>query len=149
MRRGWLLVLLTELAACGPTVDVPDIQRLQREVVETEQSFARTMAERDHAAFVSFLSSEAVFFAGDMPLRGAQAVADAWSRYFEGDLAPFSWAPETVEVLASGMLALSSGSVRDADGTLIGTFNSIWRRDPDGRWRIVFDKGCGAACDCR
>ena len=52
-----------------------------------------------------------------------------------------------IEVLASGTLALSSGAVRDPAGKRIGTFNSIWRRESDGRWRVVFDKGC-PACDC-
>ncbi len=41
----------------------------------------------------------------------------------------------------SGRLALSSGQVRAASGEVIGRFNSIWRRDPDGQWRVVFDKG--------
>ncbi|HZV90436.1 MAG TPA: hypothetical protein VFF34_00365, partial [Candidatus Nitrosocosmicus sp.] len=55
---------------------------------------------------------------------------------------PFSWEPETVEVLPSGTLALTSGPVHDPKGTLIGTFSTIWRLEPDGRWRVVFDKGC-------
>jgi hypothetical protein len=25
-------------------------------------------------------------------------------------------------------------------------FQSVWRLDPDGRWRVVFDKGCDV-CD--
>jgi ketosteroid isomerase-like protein len=63
-------------------------------------------------------------------------------RYFEGGAAPFSWAPETVEVLHSGDLAFSSGPVRNPAGERVGTFNSVWRRERDGRWQIVFDKGC-------
>lgn len=61
--------------------------------------------------------------------------------------APFSWDPETVVVLASGTLALSSGPVRNPAGERVGAFNSVWRRQADGRWRIVFDKGC-PPCDC-
>jgi ketosteroid isomerase-like protein len=44
-------------------------------------------------------------------------------------------------------LALSSGPVRDASGRRVGTFNSVWRREGDGRWRVVFDKGC-RVCEC-
>jgi ketosteroid isomerase-like protein len=51
-------------------------------------------------------------------------------------------------VLASGTLALSSGPVYDPDGKRAGTFNSTWRKEADGRWRVVFDKGC-PPCDCR
>src|SRR5215813_8466824 len=72
-------------------------------VIEAERGFAATMARRDHAAFVTFLSEEAVFFTNrdDQPLRGRKAVADRWKRFFEGPDAPFSWEPTTVEVLDS------------------------------------------------
>jgi ketosteroid isomerase-like protein len=134
--------LLAALAFAGCSSASPQASTagLRQQVVETERAFARTMATRDRAAFVSFLSKEAVFFSGPGPLRGAEAVAEWWKRYFEGPAAPFSWEPEEVEVLDSGTLALSSGPVRDPAGNLVGTFTSIWRLE-DGRWRIVFDKG--------
>lgn len=124
-------------------------EALEREVMETERAFARTMVERDHAAFVGFLADEAVFFAGDRPLRGRQEVAEAWKPFYDGPDAPFSWTPEQVEVLASGTLALSTGPVHDPGGRLVGRFTSIWRREAPGTWRIVFDKGCEVcqACD--
>ena len=119
----------------------------QAEVRARERAFAKTMADRDHAAFVSFLADETVFI-GESPLRGKKAVADAWKKLFEGPKAPFAWEPDTAEVLDSGSLAMTSGPVLDAEGKRIGTFNSIWRRDTDGQWRIVFDKGC-PPCNCK
>ena len=115
---------------------------LQAQVRSAERAFAKTMADRDHAAFTSFLADEAIFFGGAAPLRGKAAVAAGWKPYFEGPQAPFSWDPEVVEVLDSGTLALSSGPVKDPQGQVVGIFNSIWRRETDGRWRVVFDKGC-------
>jgi ketosteroid isomerase-like protein len=106
------------------------------------------MAERDHRAFLSFLSKEAVFLSGPTPLRGKAAIGAAWKRYYEKPKAPFSWEPGQVQVLDSGTLALSTGPVRDRHGKLIGTFTSIWRLEAPGTWRIVFDKGnaaCGSA----
>jgi len=124
----------------------PDLARLQQQVEDTERAFAQTMADRDHDAFTSFLSGEAIFFAGEAPLRGSQQVADAWKPYFQDPAAPFSWEPETVVVLDSGTLALSSGPVYDPSGKQIATFNSIWRLEPGGKWQIIFDKG-SRVCD--
>ena len=114
---------------------------LTLQVREAERAFAATMAARDFAAFGTFIADEAVFFGGPQPARGKTAVLAAWKGFFDGPAAPFSWEPETVEVLDSGTLALSSGPVRNPQGQQTATFNSIWRRDADGRWRVVFDKG--------
>ena len=125
---------------CSSVTPRPTPDELRRQVADTERAFAKTMADRDHAAFAGFLAKEAVFFTGEKPLRGAEAVASWWKRYYEGPDAPFSWEPEKVEVLDSGTLALSTGPVRDPAGNVVATFTSIWRREA-GRWRIVFDKG--------
>lgn len=122
----------------------------KEQVFETERAFAATMAKRDHAAFTAFLSEETVFFGdaeGKRVNRGKQAVAAAWKRYFEGPDAPFSWEPVAAEVLDSGGLALSTGPVKDPKGELIGTFSSIWRKERNGQWKIIFDKGCDV-CKC-
>ncbi len=136
-----MLVGCATISMPGGPAERPDVSAAQRQVADTERAFARTMAARDHKAFGSFLSQEAVFFSGEKPLRGAQQVADWWKRYYEGPDAPFSWEPEEVEVLDSGTLALSSGPVRDPKGALIATFTSVWRLEDAGKWRIIFDKG--------
>jgi ketosteroid isomerase-like protein len=138
---------LTFLAAARPAAaQRPDLDSLAQQVRESERAFAATMAARDLRAFGTFVSAEALFY-GRTVLRGRDAVVAGWTRFFQGTAAPFSWEPATVEVLESGTLALSSGPVRDPAGRPIGTFNSIWRREADGRWRVVFDKGCDV-CTC-
>ena len=112
------------------------------DVFAAERAFAKTMRDRDHGAFQQFLSKEAVFINNREALRGPARVAEGWKPFFEGPAAPFSWEPDLVEVLDSGTLALSSGPVMGPDGARVGTFNSVWRKEPDGRWRVVFDKGC-------
>lgn len=120
---------------------------LAQQVRDTETAFAATMAKRDLPAFASFLADDAVFFGSKDILRGKTAVVDGWRALYQGEKAPFSWKPETVEVLDSGTLAHSSGPILDPNGIQVGTFNSIWRRETDGSWKVVFDKGC-EACRC-
>jgi ketosteroid isomerase-like protein len=134
-------------AGCASVTPPADLRSARDQVMATERAFAQTMAARDHAAFTRFLSADAVFFSGPTPLRGKQAVADYWARFYTGAAAPFSWEPKDVEVLDSGELALSSGPVHDASGKQIATFTSIWRREAPATWRIVFDKG-NPVCQC-
>lgn len=132
------------VARQGPAAETRDESAAR--VRAREQAFAKTMADRDHAAFAGFVSEEAVFV-GRTVKRGRREVAEGWKPYFEGARAPFSWQPETVEVLDSGTLALSRGPVFDEQGKRTGTFTSTWRREADGEWRVVLDSGC-PPCAC-
>ena len=149
MTRAILLVLAAALLPAPlPAQGAPAaLTALTRQVFAAESSFAATMAARDSVAFARFIAPDAVFFGEKAVLRGKPAVVERWSRFFTGSAAPFSWRPEQVEVLDSGTLALSTGPVHDPGGKRIGTFSSIWRREADGSWRVVFDKGC-PVCDC-
>lgn len=145
MRNRFWLALLLGFVAFPQAAQTPDA--LREQVRKAETQFAKAMADRDHAAFAAHVAEDAVFFGSASVQRGKAAVVAAWRPLFEGKQPPFSWAPEQVEVLASGGLAHSSGPVRDPAGKQIGTFSSIWRREPNGGWRVVFDKGC-SVCDC-
>ncbi len=148
-RKAAVLIPLAALAAgCaspgGETRDGHEVKRSEAnahdQVVATERAFAKTMADRDFAAFKTFLSSEAIFFNANTVQHGPQAIERVWKPYFSGATAPFSWAPDNVEVLPSGKLALSTGPVF-VDGKQVARYNSVWRLENGNSWRIVFDKG--------
>jgi ketosteroid isomerase-like protein len=145
--------MLTRVAATVPVVSalsgsetlaqpaVP-LARRQQDLLAAERAFAKAMADRDHVAFGRFIAEEGVFFGQARVMRGRAEVVAGWHRYFEGPQAPFSWEPERGEVLDSGSLGMTSGPVRDPQGKRVGTFNTTWRLEPDGKWRVVFDIGC-------
>ena len=136
---AWLLV-------CAPAAAAQDLEAAAAKVRAREVAFAKTMADRDHAAFAAFVSEEAVFL-GRTVQRGRAAVAAGWKAYFDAPKAPFAWAPDRVEVISSGGLAVSTGPVFDPSGRRTGTFTSTWRLEKDGEWRIVLDSGC-PPCAC-
>jgi uncharacterized protein (TIGR02246 family) len=146
IRRLLLPMCCLVLAACAslPAPPMADPAALERQVAAAETAFAQSMADRDLEAFASHIAEDAIFVNGRQPLRGKAAILADWKKYFEGP-APFSWKPETVVVLEDGSLAQTKGPVFDPAGKPILEFRSTWRREPDGRWRVVFDDG---ACRC-
>jgi ketosteroid isomerase-like protein len=146
LRLAALSLLAVLAAGCStlpaPPISAADRATLVRQVTEAETAFAKTMADRDHAGFVSFLAEDTVFFSGTEPLRGKAAVAAFWKRFYEAPKAPFSWKPGKVEVLPDGRLAMSTGPVFNPDGKPVASFTSVWRQESPGVWRIVFDNGC-------
>lgn len=142
LQRLWPAGLMAAALSCAvPVAAQPSPETLRAQVTEAERAFARSMAERDHAAFTRHLSEQAIFYGSRGPLVGKAAVAAAWKGFFDAPDAPFSWEPDQVDVLADGTLAHSSGPVHDPAGKLISRFNSVWRQEAPGVWRIVFDKG--------
>jgi ketosteroid isomerase-like protein len=134
-------LLLTTLALAGSAED---------QVRCAELAFSRSAEQRDLAAFESFLDPDARF-TGAETLRGAAAVVAGWRPFLEPGGPSIEWAPDTIEVLASGDLALSQGPFRirmaDEAGREIvstGRFFSVWRRADDGTWKVVFDGGSPA-----
>ena len=112
-----------------------------------ELAFAASVAEGDLERFTSFLDEEAIFASAGV-LRGREAIVQAWSVFFAEGGPDLTWEPAVVEVRSDG-LGLSRGpytlTVTAPDGTETtssGLFVSIWRRQADGGWKILFDSGC-------
>jgi ketosteroid isomerase-like protein len=134
-----LVVFLLLCASCGAAV-AEDLAALAEQVRATEIAFAKTLADRDVKAFRSMIAPDVIWLA-DQPLRGPDQVLTRWQKFFDAPQPPFSWSPGIVEVQAGGKLALSTGPVVDAAGKRVATYTSIWRREPSGDWKIIFDRG--------
>ncbi len=147
---SWLLTLMGAQSSMAqtPSPSTPAPASATEQVRQAELAFARSMRERNLERFSELVSQEAVFIGSARVYRGREAIVAAWKGFFVEPAAPFSWEPKTIEVLASGALAHSSGPVFDQQGKHIAHFNSVWRLEAPGIWRIVFDKG-EDICDCK
>jgi len=141
-----LLTIATCVLAAGTAfADLADDVRCR------EIGFSQSVENQDMEAFRSFIDADARFI-GSGVLRGVDEIAEGWSVFFNPGLPRIKWRPQVIEVLENGRLALSRGpyiSVSvDADGEEVenwGTFNSVWRLNDDGEWRVVFDAGSPAS----
>ena len=123
-----------------------DLATIVTDVKAAETAFAKTMADRRLDQFTDFVAEDAVFVGAAMNI-GRAKVVEKWSGFFKGPQAPFSWAPDAVAVAADGRTAVSTGLARDPAGKVVSRFTSIWRKDPDGHWRVIADQGVDA-CEC-
>ena len=137
-----LFTVCIALLSCGvATAD------LVQDVRCREISFSKSVEQNDVEAFRSHIDTDARFV-GTGVLRGVDEIAEGWSVFFNEGLPAIKWRPQIVEVLDNGELALSRGlyisTSKNAEGDKVvnwGTFNSVWRLNDDGEWRVVFDAG--------
>ena|SRR6476620_10723245 len=117
------------------------------EVRKAEIAFAQAFADRDQAKFFTFVADDAHFLGPKRTLNGKEEVKSVWTNYLKDPQAPFSWTPERVVVNARGDLGLSTGPVLDAGGKHIGNFSSIWQRQRNGTWKVIFDGPGAPVCE--
>ena len=160
MRRWettWIVGGAVALVAAGMAAAGEDGGRAARteELRQAELGFAASVAADDAGKFAGFVAEDAVFVSGSTAIRGRDAIVKSWGGFFGPDRALIEWHPELVELSGDGGLGLTRGpwTLRSKDKTgkervVSGTFNSVWRRRPDGRWEVVFDAGCSPCPVC-
>lgn len=145
-----LAFALSPLAAAQTqTPATPTLSASECEVWARELDFARAVEEHNAAAFSGIVAEGAVFGAKRAnPQRGREAVAAAWSGLIAGKELRLSWYPRMVAIGGEPDIAYSSGPALYEDLApdssqrfRIGAFQSIWHRDADGTWRVLFDDG--------
>lgn len=120
----------------------PDSASDLRSLVEAERAFAKmavTNGVRD--AFVVNFSDDAIIFRPG-PVKGRPVWQQRKSFPYM-----IRWEPEYVDIAASGDFGYSTGpadyfDVKPLSAPIgFGYFISIWAKQPDGKWKVVFDVG--------
>jgi ketosteroid isomerase-like protein len=122
-----------------------DRAKLERELWDLDVAFSQeALTHGPKAAFLAHIADEALLL--DRGVRTKTAAAEKMAR--EPDGTKLSWAPLHVEMAAAGDLALVWGEwlAQDAgpDGKpseATGVYSALWKRQPGGGWKIVFDNG--------
>jgi len=149
-------LLASSLLAAAPPELSPE-QRAERteQVRAAENAFAASVQARDRAAFAAWIADDAAFVSGSDVSHGRDAVVADWAVFFAEGGPTIEWHPEIVELTADGTLGLTRGPWtlrgKNAQGEPVersGVFNSVWRRQADGSWRVTFDAGCSPCPKC-
>jgi len=120
-------------------------EQYENEILETERAFS-AMAGTDgvSSAFLYYAAEDAVLNRGGLII-GKDSIARWFDNLTQPDVS-LVWEPEFVDVAQSGDLGYTYGSFvftsKDSSGNDVeskGVFHTVWKRQPDGNWRFVWD----------
>ena len=144
--RTALPALVALAAACATTTRVDRASEEQR-IRELDRQARQAAQSKDAAAFANLYAVDAVHMpANAPPVRGRDAIRNAWTEMFRIPGVSLDIAPTRVEVAESGDLAYVLGTYRlsgDMPGGRLddrGNYVVVWKKI-DGQWKAVADIG--------
>jgi ketosteroid isomerase-like protein len=78
---------------------------------------------------------------GQLPVIGKSSLEKFWSD--KPDTKDISWEPYKAEAARSGDLGYTLGNWKlvSKDTTIYGNYYTIWKKQPDGKWKFTVDGG--------
>lgn len=132
--------------ACQKPTSSSVQEKFRSELFAVEKEFCE-MAQKEgvQKAFVYFAADSAVILRHNKVLKGKEAIRLQYES-FPRKGARLEWAPDFADVSASGDLGYTYGKYTltstDSVGHATqseGIFHTVWKRQPDGKWRFVWD----------
>lgn len=139
-------VLAASLTGCAVMQSDPDTAADLAAIASFNQRYLQAINDGDLAALSALTTEEHIMLAPNRPpLIGKQANDDANRRAFEQFDIDETWTPRETEV--AGDWAWQRGTYKviatpksgGASRTVTGNFLRIYRRQPDGSWRMIRD----------
>jgi ketosteroid isomerase-like protein len=139
---GVTAAILIPMLTLDGTPGQTEREKALASLVEAERAFSRTSDEKGiREAFLAWLAPDAIVFR-PMPVEGRPV----YEKMDPANPAHLVWEPEVAEIAASGELGYTSGPYRlsprrGAEPTRFGHYVSVWKKQPDGAWRVLLDIG--------
>ena len=156
LRRS-LLALELALAACNPGRQEPEpetsVTTYEEELLEADRRFAQQTAEEGLEAWVNHFAPDGAMVSGHGEISGEPYIRAAMESTLTDSTIAVTWKPRRARAAESGELGYTVGdyriSRRDSTGSIAetldrGLYVTIWRRQPDGQWKVVVDIGSSA-----
>jgi ketosteroid isomerase-like protein len=143
---GQLLEPGAKSAAPNPLSD-PTVKPGKMLLFDLEARFAKDVLERGGAAFADWFAEDGVSLGnGQPPVVGRVAIVK--SANWSPQAYQLVWTPTDAAMGPSGDMGYTwghfEGRSKDANGNPVvttGRYMTIWRKQPDGNWKVVLDAG--------
>lgn len=105
-------------------------------IVAAEIAFAKAAREEGQwTAFRQFVAPGGMLHGSGGPFEAAP-----WLATRKDPPVAVQWSPSSIWMSCDGAIAVSRGRSRDAAG-LVGSFVTVWQRQPNGEYRWIYDTG--------
>ena len=121
--------------------------RIIAEVKAADAGWAEAATSKSAERMVEFYDDKGVFIGQDgKVVCGRESLKAAWVAFFSTPGIKLTWQVQVVEVSQSGDVAVSYGPWQIEQGQLgqtitrAGTYVFVWKRQADGKWKVLVDK---------
>lgn len=133
-------------AAIGATAQTSHPNKALNAMVETERAFSRMSEEKGtRESFTEFIAEDGILF------RPGPVAGKKWMKEHPlpaSDKRPLlTWQPNFAGISRAGDMGYTSGpwqyksDIKDPKPAAFGNFITVWKKQPDGRWRFAVDLG--------
>ncbi len=141
------ICLLLFLTSCDFREKENKTEIWEKEILETEQDFAKMVKEEGLSkAFLFYADTNAVLMRNNKLFKGKGEISEVFKNQNRSVKSSLTWEPDFVEVSAPGDLAYTyvEYNYKTIDSTgkenvSKGVFHTVWKRQPDGSWKYVWD----------
>jgi ketosteroid isomerase-like protein len=120
--------------------------------MNADRAFADSSAARGADGWAAWFAEDGRMYAERGHVDGRAAIREAMVPAFADSTRALRWAPDTAVVAASGDIGYTLGHwesvLRTPAGDSVlgrGNYVTVWRRQPDGTWKVQLDIGNQAA----
>jgi ketosteroid isomerase-like protein len=115
----------------------------RNEVLQADMAFSELSATHGQQdAFMKYMADKGVLLRPHHnPMK--ESMVRLYIQMMDTSKSSLTWQPAGADVSASGDLGYTFGiyTYRVKDSVQQGTYVTIWKRDPDGKWKAVLDTG--------
>ncbi|MEO6329814.1 MAG: DUF4440 domain-containing protein [Ginsengibacter sp.] len=115
----------------------------KEQMIKTDMAFSVMSRELGmRKAFIEFIDADGILLRPNhMPIIGADAI-DFLSQANDTSYT-LTWKPSAAQISSSGDMGFTYGIylLQLRDTALSGTYVSIWKKQPDGKWKFILDTG--------
>lgn len=140
-----LLIVSISLLSCFKKKPKEDLVDIKMSMMEADRAFSKMSELKGmKAAFMEYIDSNGVLLRpNSKPIIGGEAIF--YISQGEDSSYTMTWDPKGGSVAQSGDLGYTYGiysiKPKKSETVQYGTYVSIWKKQPDGKWKFALDTG--------